>query len=180
MTEARFRELLSEAARKARDEEVEGLKDKYEAKIERVRDRLQKEERELSEGQSMLSSRKMEELATHAENILGLFGGSRSTRRVSSSLTKRRMTTKAKADVEESIEVIEDLKVELGEMQAELTAEIDEIQERWEAVASEVDETVITPYKKDIRIELFGIAWVPYWRLQAGNREFTVPGFEAR
>jgi hypothetical protein len=179
MTEARFRELLSEAARKARDEEVEGLKDKYEAKIERVRDRLQKEERELSEGQSMLSSRKMEELATHAENILGLFGGSRSSRRVSSSLTKRRMTTKAKADVEESIEVIEDLKVELGEMQAELTAEIDEIQERWEAVASEVEETVITPYKKDIRIELFGIAWVPYWRLQAGNRELTVPGFAA-
>jgi len=179
-TEASFREQLSEAARKARDEEVDSLKDKYEAKIDRVRDRLQKEERELAEDQSMLSSRKMEELATHAENILGLFGGSRSSRRVSSSLTKRRMTTQAKANVEESVEVIEDLQKELVEMEAELKAEIDEIQQRWADVASQVEETVITPYKKDIRIELFGVAWVPFWRIQAGEMELMVPGFEAR
>jgi hypothetical protein len=38
---------------------------------------------------------------------------------------------------------------------------------------------VITPYKKDIRIETFGVAWMPYWRIQTGEKEFRVPGYEA-
>ncbi|MGB3398614.1 MAG: hypothetical protein WBA34_00410, partial [Candidatus Deferrimicrobiaceae bacterium] len=80
----------------------------------------------------------------------------------------------------ESVEVIEDLQKELGEMAAELNAEIDEIQLRWADVASQVEETVITPYKKDIRIELFGVAWVPYWRIQMGEKELLVPGFEVK
>jgi len=179
-TEAGFREQLSEAAREARDQEVEALKDKYETKIDRVEDRLTKEERELAEDESELSARKMEELATHAENILGLFGGSRSRRRVSSSLTKRRMTTKAKADVEESHQVIEDLQKELADMEAELRAEIEEIHARWADVASQVEETVITPYKKDIRVEFFGVAWKPFWQIQTGDERFEVPAYEPR
>jgi hypothetical protein len=179
-TEAGFREQLSEAARKARDEEVEALKDKYENKVDRVQDKLTKEERELAEDESELSARKMEELATHAENILGLFSGSRSRRRVSSSLTKRRMTGKAKADVEESQQVIEDLRKELVEIEAELKAEVEQIHDRWAAIASEVEETVITPYKKDIRVEYFGIAWKPYWRIRADDESFELPAYEAR
>ena len=145
-----------------------------------MQDRLTKEERELSEDESELSARKMEELATHAENILGLFGGSRSRRRVSSSLTKRRMTSRAKADVEESHQVIADLQKELGEMEAELRAEIEEIKARWAEVAGEVEEAVITPYKKDIRVELFGVAWKPFWQIQAGQEHFELPAFEPR
>jgi hypothetical protein len=179
-TEREFRQQLSEAASKARDEEIDSLKDKYETKIDRVQERLTKEERELSEDESELSARKMEELATHAENILGLFGGSRSSRRVSSSLTKRRMTSKAKANVEESHQVIADLQKELGEMEAELRAEIEEIKARWAEVASEVEETVITPYKKDIRVELFGVAWKPFWQIQVGEEHFELPAFEPR
>ncbi|MFN2274041.1 MAG: helicase HerA domain-containing protein, partial [Anaerolineales bacterium] len=162
MTKAGFHQQLSEAASKARDAEVESLREKYETKIDRIQDRLTKEERELAEDESELSARKMEELATHAENILGLFGGSRSRRRVSSSLTKRRMTSKAKADVEESHAVIEDLQKELAEMEAELRTEIEQIHARWAEVAEQVEETVVTPYKKDIRMELFGVAWKPF------------------
>jgi DNA repair exonuclease SbcCD ATPase subunit len=179
MTKAGFHQQLSEAASKARDAEVESLREKYETKIDRIQDRLTKEERELAEDESELSARKMEELATHAENILGLFGGSRSRRRVSSSLTKRRMTSKAKADVEESHAVIEDLQKELAEMEAELRTEIEEIHARWAEVAEQVEETVVTPYKKDIRMELFGVAWKPFWRIQAGDESFEVPAYEA-
>jgi hypothetical protein len=179
-TEAGFRQQLSDAAQAARDEEVEALKDKYESKIDRVQDRLTKEERELAEDETELSARKMEELATHAENILSLFGGSRSRRRVTSSLTKRRMTGRAKADVEESQQVIEDLQEELVEIEAELKTEVEQINDRWAAIASEVEETAITPYKKDIRVEFFGIAWKPYWRIRAEDESFDVPAFKAQ
>lgn len=87
------------------------------------------------------------------------------------------MTSKAKSDVEESQEVIEDFIQELDDLRAELTQEIDEIHERWEQVASEVEETVIAPFKKNIRVDLFGVAWTPYWRVKVGNKDLELPGY---
>jgi low affinity Fe/Cu permease len=86
------------------------------------------------------------------------------------------MTTRAKADVEESLDTIEELRDELLELERDLAGEIEEIEERWEDVARQTQETVITPYKKNIRIELFGIAWIPHWRVQVGERIEEVPG----
>ena len=178
-TSAEFRAHCADAAREARDADADKLKEKYEKKIKIIRDKLAREERELVEDQSELSARKMEEMAIHAENILGLFTGSRSRRRVSSSLTKRRMTTKAKADVEESMEEIEAFKQELAELEEELAEELGEINERWAEAATDIEETVITPYKKNIHLELFGVAWFPHWRLEEGEQVTYVPGYEA-
>jgi hypothetical protein len=176
-SEAEFQGHCREAAGEAADIEVGKLEKKYRTKIKRIEDRLTKEQRELAEDQAELGSRKMEEVATLAENIFGLFSGSRSTRRISTSMTKRRMTSKAKSDVEESQEVIEDFTQELDDLRAELTQEIDEIHERWGQVASEVEETVIAPFKKNIRVDLFGVAWTPYWRVKVGNKDLELPGY---
>jgi hypothetical protein len=178
-TEEAFRALCDEAAKEAREAEEDKLRKKYEKKIKRLEDKLAKEERELAEDQAELSGRKMEEMATHAENVLGLFTGSRSSRRVTSSLTKRRMTSKAKADVEESLDEIERFKAELAEIEDELADELDEIRERWNDATEEIEETTITPKKKDIRLAMFAVAWFPYWQLQEGEETFELPGFAA-
>lgn len=180
MTKADFHKKCTEAAQQARDAETDKLKKKYDKKIKSINDKLIREERELAEDQAELSGRKMEEMATHAENVLGLFTGSRSRRRVSSSLTKRRMTAKAKADVEESLDEIEAFKQELVDMENELALELDEINDRWVDVASDIEEIVITPYKKNIHLELFGIAWFPYWMLKEDDRVLEVPGYGAQ
>ncbi len=177
ISEAEFQRQCSAVAGEAADIEVKKLEKKYKTKIKRIEDRLTKEQRELAEDEAELGSRKLEEVATLAENVFGLFSGSRSTRRISSSLTKRRMTSKAKADLKESQEVIDDFMQELDDLQEELTQEIDEIQERWEQVALDVEETVIAPYKKNIRVDLFGIAWTPYWRFKVGDKELVLPGY---
>jgi hypothetical protein len=179
MTKADFHKNCTEAAQEARDTETIKLKKKYDKKIKSINDKLIREERELAEDQAELSGRKMEEMATHAENVLGLFTGSRSRRRVSSSLTKRRMTAKAKADVEESLDEIEAFKQELAEMENGLAVELDEINDRWADIASGIEEIVVTPYKKNIHLELFGIAWFPHWLLKEDDRVFEVPGYHA-
>jgi DNA repair ATPase RecN len=145
--------------------------------IKQIDGRLTKEQRELAEDEAELASRKMEELATHAENVLGFFSGSRSRRKVTTSLTKRRMTAKAKADVEESRDAIEAFQEELSELERELMDELDEIEERWSTIAAEVEETTITPYKKNIHLELFGVAWFPFWNMQEGDEQFELPGY---
>jgi predicted nucleic acid-binding Zn-ribbon protein len=89
------------------------------------------------------------------------------------------MAKKAEADIEESMEEIEDLKEDLAEIEEELVEELEEIKERWGEAAAEIEETVITPYKKNIHLELFGVAWVPHWRLEVGGEALEVRGYGA-
>jgi hypothetical protein len=173
-----FAQEVARAAQEARDDEAKELHRKYEKKIDALKAKLSREERELAEDQAEHSARKMEEMATHAENVLSLFGGSRSRRRISGSLTKRRMSAKAKADVEESIQAIADFQRQLEDLEDELAEELDELDDQWIESASEIDELVKTPKKKDIYIDLFGVAWFPHWQVEHGGEIQELPGFK--
>jgi hypothetical protein len=176
ITEGQFRKMCSEEARKLRDSDIEKVKDSFERKIDKVKERLGREKRQLSKHETELSQRKLEELGTHVENVLGLFS-SRSRRRLSTSLTKRRMTEQTKSDVEETIEEIDELERELIELSQEIEESIDEVEERWGDIASIVEEIPLSPYKKDILVELFGVAWMPYHLVDAGDKLIELPGF---
>lgn len=176
ISSAEFRMLCAEKARHERDAETEKLQDKYENKIDAIQKKLEKEKRELEDDRDEHSRRKMEELGTHAENVLSLFGGRR--RRVTTSLTKRRMTEKAKADVEESLEAIEDYEEEIEKVKTELEEEIKEINDRWGKIAGEVTDIPVKPYKKDIQIEYFGVVWIPYYLSVSEGKTIELPAFQ--
>ena len=116
-------------------------------------------------------------MATHAENVFGLFTGSR--RRVTSSLTKRRMTSQAKADVEESVDAIAAFKQELEALELQMAEELDDVNEHWEDVADDIEETTLKPLKKDIRVELFSVAWYPHWQIEIGGQDTELPAYGA-
>jgi hypothetical protein len=177
---AEFRTLCAEAARAGRDTEAQKVEAAYDKKLAALEDKLAREERELSEDESELSQRKMEEMGTHAENIFGLFTGRRSSRRLSSSLSKRRMTAKAKADVEESQDVIKDLEKQLAALEKEKAQALEEVNARWGELANEVEEISVTPLKKDILLDLFGVAWMPYHLVKISSEIEELPGYGAR
>ena len=176
-TKAELRAQIAEAAREAREDEIDNEREKYMKKMKALQKKLTREQRELGEDESEHSARKMEEMATHFENVLGIFGGSRSRRRISSSMTKRRLTAQAKADIEESRDAIGDFERDLAALEVEMEEEIDEIEARWADVAGEMDEQTFKPFKKNIHIDLFGVAWLPNWRLKVGDDVFDAPGF---
>ena len=138
---------------------------------------MAREERELRGDETELSQRKMEELGTHAENVLGLFGGRKSSRRLSSSLTKRRMTEQAKADVEESEDAIAQYEQDIQALKQERQQTIDEISDRWGDVVNDTSEVTVTPKKADIFVELFGVAWMPYYLVEFGGSLVELPAF---
>lgn len=175
---AEFRTMCAEAARDGRDDEIKKLADKYDKKIATIQERMAREERELAEDETELSQRKMEELGTHAENIFGLFTGrSRGTRRISSSLSKRRMTEQAKADVEESLDAITDFKKQIAALEKEKQNELEAVNDRWGELANQAEDIPVTPYKKDILVDLFGVAWMPYHVVQVGDQTIELPGY---
>ena len=167
--------MSAEAARTARNAELDKIEASYEKKLDRIEERLRREVRELREDEAELSQRKMEEMGTHAENVLSLF--SKRSRRLSTSLSKRRMTERARADVEESEEAIEDFKEQIVELEKELKLAIEDIQAKWAEIADDMDEMTVHPYKKDILVDLFGVAWFPYHLVEAGGRTLELPGF---
>ncbi len=87
------------------------------------------------------------------------------------------MTSQAKADVKESLEAIEEFKEEIEELEAQAKETVDEINDRWAGIANEVTEIPVTPYKKDVLVELFGVAWFPYHVVEAEGRFLELPGF---
>ncbi len=176
VTSAEFREMCAEAARQQRDAEVKKVGTAFERKIDALEKKLLREQRELSQDEAEYNQRKMEEMGTHLENVAGLFGlGSK--RRLTTSLSKRRMTEQAKADVEESEEAIEQFKKEILELEEEAKATVEEINDRWGEIANEVSEIPVTPYKKDIQVEIFGVAWFPYHLVEADGRLLELPGY---
>ncbi len=173
VSQAEFRQMCTQVAREKRDEELTEVADDFDKKIERLKDRITKEERELREDEADLSQRKMEELGTHVENVLGLFGG-RSRRRLSSSLSKRRMTEKAKADAA-GFDPLASYRTEDAE--EEKAAALEDVNEKWGDIAEDMSEIPISPYKKDTQVELFGVAWMPYHIVKIGDSLELLSGY---
>jgi chromosome segregation ATPase len=175
VTHAEFRRLCSEAAQEGREAELDKIEDKFDRKIDTMVSRLKREQRELEEDQSELSQRKMEEYGTHAETVLSLF--SRRKKSLSRSLSKRRMTEKAEADVKESIQAIEEYEKQIRDIQVDEEEAREEANERWEEIASQVSEIQVTPYKKDIQVELFGVAWFPHYVFKTEGQIMELEGY---
>ncbi|MBE9523712.1 MAG: DUF87 domain-containing protein [Chloroflexi bacterium] len=175
ISQAEFRRMCSEAAQKKRDAEITKTAAQYDRKLDTLEGRLHREERELREDETELSQRKMEEIGKHAENVISLFSGRR--RSFSTSLTKRRMTQKAKADVEESVEAIEELEEQVKELEQDLVKAIEEVKNKWSDIVDDVSEIPIQPYKKDILIDLFGVAWMPYHVVKSESGTLELPGY---
>ena len=149
----------------------------FDRKVESVEKKLMREKRELKEDQAEHSARKQEELGTHLETILGIFGGRR--RSVSTSLRKRRLTQSAKMDIEESIETIKEFEKQLEALADEEAQTVDDIEAKWAEIAADVTEIRVSPFKKDTAVTLFGVAWVPYHVVDSAGRILELPGFSA-
>jgi DNA helicase HerA-like ATPase len=177
-SEESFQRRCRKGAEEARDNEAEKLSAKYEREVDRIKDRLRREKRELEEDKIEHSARKQEELLSGVESVIGLFTGSRSSSRLSSASRKRRMTRQAQADVEESEEVIEELEEEVEMLNEEAKAELEELDAKWRELIDEVEEIEVRPRRADVRIDLFALAWFPYWELRIGEQVLSMPAFK--
>jgi hypothetical protein len=173
--DAAFHKQCLSAAENAQAAEVDKLQAQYNRKLDALRTRKEREKRKLSTDEAELARRRQDEIATHAETLFSLF--SRRRRSVSTSMSKRRMTERAKANVEKSATEIETFKREIEALEREAERALDDIADKWEAVAADVTQIPVAPYKKDIAEELFGVAWWPYNLVQIGDDLELLPGF---
>ena len=87
------------------------------------------------------------------------------------------MTEQAKADVDESEDAIAQYEQELQALEEERQRVIDEIKDHWGDVVNDISEVTVTPKKSDIFIELFGVAWMPYYLVESDGGTVELPAF---
>jgi chromosome segregation ATPase len=170
-----FRKMCTEAAFPKYEAEAKKEEARWRKKIDTAMKKLSAEERELEEDKQELKMRRREENLKHAENVFGIFTGKR--RSMSTSLSKRRMTEKAKADVEESEDEIAQIKREIASLQAEMADAMDAVGDKWRDIVADVSDATVQAYKKDIDVHTFGVAWFPYHLVKDGKRIRELPGF---
>jgi hypothetical protein len=129
-------------------------------KLDGLRQKLEREQLKLQQDESEVKQRAVEEIGTGAENLLGILTGR--SRRLTTSLTKRRLTAQAQGDVDESKQLIAQLQKDIAELEQEKAA-------AGGGSASQPADIILTPAQKDVYVELFGVAWVPFYRLADGT-----------
>jgi len=178
VSQAEFMTACSEQARAGCDAEISKKTAAIEKKIKSLEDKLFREERELQQDQADLQNRNIETGLSGAEAVAGMLGFGRK-KSLSTSVSKFRMAQNAKEDVRESEETITQLKKDLAFLERQREETASEIKDRWGRVVNESTEVTIKPKKTDVYVNIFGVAWMPYYIIQSGNETVELPAFGA-
>jgi hypothetical protein len=172
-----FQKMCSDAANELMDAELDKVKAVYEKKMDVLEDKLEKEMRDVDSAENTLEKRRMEEVGTHGELLLSFL--TKRKKSISSSLSKRRMTSEAKSNLSEQKLEVEIAQKNLDKMEEEMKAKIAEIESLYSEKVNDVTEIPVTPMKKDIFLETYGIGWLPYYRVKSGDRTYEIPAYKA-
>jgi hypothetical protein len=167
-SERDFSVRCQQAAREARDAEVDKLRTKYEQKIKQLEERKAKEQAELSRDKATYQERARRETLSDISTVagaLGLFGRRGGLGKLGSLGTKRRTSGTAKADVKESEEAIARIEDELEQLAAEMEEEAKAVTERWSESVDDIEQVKILPRRTDIDVHTVAIAWAPSWEV---------------
>jgi hypothetical protein len=174
-----FRMRVNSAAREGRDEEVDKTTQKYAQKFDQLEDRYRREVRELQAERDQVGELNREVMFTMGEAFMSLLRG-RTSYTLSRVARARRYKGLAQEDLTESEVVLVEIEEDMDQLQAQFERELAQIQEKWVSIAQQVEEERITPYKKDIHIEVFGVGWMPQYLMNINGQPVTIQAWEPR
>jgi len=128
MSAEAFVDICCQTADIAKEADIDKVEATFEKKLDALEEKLDRAQDKLAAEESDYSARKQEELVKHAETFFGLFTKRR--RSISSSMTKRRLTSQAQTDVEEAKEDIEELEADIAALQSEMEQALQEVEKK--------------------------------------------------
>ncbi|HWN22558.1 MAG TPA: hypothetical protein VNP93_11340, partial [Gaiellaceae bacterium] len=168
-TEEQFAARADEAAQAAADQETAKIRDRLEAKQDRLEKALETARRRSEELEVEQKSRTTTELLAGAGQVLSVLLGGRGRtktiagagRAIGSAASRRGMTTRAGERRRTAEEKIEASEQSLEELEQEIVDEVAEIDEKWDAKAREIDAVEVRLESSDVRLVELALVWVP-------------------
>lgn len=158
-TEREFRIRLSDKGREKRDEQIEILRKKYGAKIDRLQERIRQAQRMKEKQEAQAAQQNLQTAISAGSAVLGIFFGGR--KNIRSAVRGAGRAYQEQQDVAQASENLELLHQQLTDLNAELASEVNALVERLDARASEIETVDLKPKKADIDVRFITLAWVP-------------------
>lgn len=161
--QAYFRQVI----REQRDEAIDKLRDKYEAKTKSLEKKIQTAENRVAreKGQSRTS------MISAGSSIFGaLLGGLLGGRRTGMSTVARGVgyASQQGADVRRAEDAVRHLENDKKELQDELEKDLDELRDKYDTDKIELEPTEIPPRKSDLKVNDPMIVWTP-WQVDSSG-----------
>ncbi len=160
-SDAEFAERCRRAAEDAADEAAAALQDKYEDRLERVKDQMRAAERRVDELEVDVSSRKQQEMVGGVGDLLGsLFGGKKTTTALKGAASRRSQVRRLQERLETAEAKVADKADDIAELEADLADDILDITAEWEDKAENIETVEVRLEKSDIAVRELRLAWV--------------------
>ena len=161
-----FARRCDEAAQAAADAEAAKIRDRLEARRDRLEAALAQAQRRVEELSLDERTRQANELAAGAGAILGaLLGGRRRTRSIAGALggaaSRRGASTRAAERRRTAEAKVAQVHGDLLEVEQEILDEVREIDARWREAAAATDTVAIRPESADVGVQRLTLVWVP-------------------
>lgn len=144
------------------DAEIAKLETKFKTKVDRLEGKRDKLERKIEGLREEARARSGSELVGAAETVMSMFFGRRKS--LSSAMTRRQQTSRAKRRVGDASEELEDLEVEIEELAESLQEQMDDLRAEWTAKIDEIEEVAVGLEKSDVRLTRLELVWIPISR----------------
>jgi hypothetical protein len=173
-SEGEFRGRLAQAVREKRDLEVGKLRRKYSSRFTTLKDRLMRSQQVIAREAEQAQSRKIQTAVSIGTAILGAFLGRKtvsvgSASRVGTAMRSASRMRKETMDVTRAQERSAAIEAQLMDLEARMQTDIEKIEFSFDPEFEELEEISVKPKSRDITLEVFGLAWIPYRKNAAGQ-----------
>ncbi len=160
-TEKDFLARCDAEAEQRADAEAAKLRDKYETRLGKARDRLAAAERRVAELEVDLEGRRESQFLDQAGAVIGVLLGRRSTRSITGSSRRRAAARSAEQRLRTAEAKTQDRDAQIVELEEELLEELEELNDRWEDTGAEIETFEVGLEKNDITVVDIALVWLP-------------------
>ncbi len=158
-----FRARCSAVSKDLAAQEITKVKERFDDRVERLEKKIRDKEQQAERYEAEAGAQKTTELVSAAEAVFGWFTGSRRSV-VGSAMRRRQQTQRAQGRVADAQEDINELNREVYDLENEAKEAIDDVESKYRLMIPEIEEIDVGLEKSDIRLDDFGIVWVPVTR----------------
>jgi Sec-independent protein translocase protein TatA len=165
-TERDFRIRLGDVARERRDAQVDALRRKHGPRVAQLEERLRRAEQAREKQEAQASSQTWSTVISAGTAVMGALFGRKTMSygnmsRAGSAMRGVSRTMQERKDVAHAEETIESLKKTLADLNVELEAEIERLEQRLDPEAEELEVLGLKPRRQDIEVRALTLAWAP-------------------
>jgi DNA helicase HerA-like ATPase len=169
-SEREFRTTLSQALRERRDLELAKLRKRYTPKLARLQDRIRRAEERVGREETQSKHQKLQTVVSLGATLLGALLGRRAASvgtvgRATTTLRGAGRVAREREDVKRALKKLKELQRKLEDLEGEFEEAAEDLADRLDPGALEVEAYPIRARKSDIETDGVQLVWTP-WGVQ--------------